>query len=164
MGLLDKITGKKPSSDKSSADKGEDKKPKASASAKPKKAQKNDENVLDMVKEPASAEATADKPVLLKEDTGRAHEVLHNYHLSEKSNLLSTTGRYVFRVSKKTNKLEVKKAIERVYDVHVADVNIMNIKGKTRRSGKITGKTSNWKKAYVTLKSGEKISGLAEGI
>ncbi|MBX4204729.1 MAG: 50S ribosomal protein L23 [Candidatus Doudnabacteria bacterium] len=116
-----------------------------------------------MVQEPA-VEASEKKQVVLKEDTGRAHDILRNYHLSEKSNLLSASGRYVFRVSKSTNKLEVKKAIEKVYDVHVADVNIMNIKGKTRRSGKIAGKTSNWKKAYVTLKAGEKISGLAEGI
>ena len=120
------------------------------------------EDVLNMVQEPASAEAK--KPVELKTDTGRAHRVLQNYHLSEKSNLLSTTGRYVFRVSKSANKLEVKKAVETVYDVHVTDVNMINTKGKIRRSGRVSGRTSDWKKAYVTLKEGEKISGLAEGV
>ena len=164
MGLLDKITGKKREDKKLSASAKATADKKAPASAKSKKSSpKKEDNVLDMVKEPVAA-SDEKTPKLLKEDTGRAHDVLHNYHLSEKSNLLSTTGRYVFRVDKKTNKLEVKKAIERVYDVHVTAVNIMNIKGKIRRSGKIAGKTSNWKKAYVTLKQGEKISGLAEGI
>ena len=143
MGILDRIRGKK-----------EDK-PKA------KKASKKEENVLDMVQEPAVAEK---KEVRLKEDTGRAHHILQNYHLSEKSNLLSTTGRYVFRVSRKANKLEVKKAVEKVYDVHVTAVNIVNAKGKSRRMGRTTGRTSDWKKAYITLKSGEKISGLSEGV
>jgi large subunit ribosomal protein L23 len=147
MSILDRIKGKK-----------DDTKPK-----KATKASKKEADVLNMVEEPA-AKAVPAEPIALKEDTGRAHHILHNYHLSEKSNLLSTTGRYVFRVAKSANKLEVKKAIEKVYDVHVADVNIMNIKGKARRSGVIAGRTSNWKKAYVTLKTGEKISGLAEGI
>jgi large subunit ribosomal protein L23 len=127
-----------------------------------KTSKKKEDNVLDMVKDADTKEASA--PAVLKTDTGTAHRVLHNYHLSEKSNLLSTTGRYVFRVSKKANKLEVKKAIETVYDVHVTDVNMINTKGKVRRSGRAVGKTSDWKKAYVTLKEGEKISGLAEGV
>lgn len=128
---------------------------------KPKKAVKKDD-VLNMVQEPAVSGDVKVEP--LKTDTGRAHHILHNYHLSEKSNMLSTTGRYVFRVSKKANKLEVKKAIEKVYDVHVTGVNIINTKGKVRRSGRVMGATSDWKKAYVTLKAGEKIAGLAEGI
>jgi large subunit ribosomal protein L23 len=150
MSILDRIKGKKE----------EEKKPKKAASKKAPK----EENVLDMVQEPVSEKASEAKPVALKEDTGRAHHILQNYHLSEKSNMVSTTGRYVFRVAKSANKLEVKKAIEKVYDVHVTDVNIMNIKGKTRRSGVIAGRTSNWKKAYVTLKDGERIAGLSEGI
>jgi large subunit ribosomal protein L23 len=133
-----------------------------------KQTSKKEENVLDMVKEDGkSREAgsgSAGKEVKLKEDTGRAHHILQNYHLSEKSNLLSTTSRYVFRVSPKANKLEVKKAIEKVYDVHVTAVNIVRTPGKSRRVGQTTGRTSDWKKAYVTLKEGEKISGLAEGV
>lgn len=153
MGLLDKITGKNETADPSG-----DVKPKAKAVKKPTKK----DNVLDMVKDDGEIKSAAS--ATLKEDTGRAHRVLSNFHLSEKSNRLSNNSRYVFRVTRTTNKLEVKKAVETVYDVHVTDVNIMNIKGKTRRSGKTVGKTSNWKKAYVTLKDGEKISGLAEGV
>src|SRR4051812_4761765 len=109
MSILDRLKGKKA-----------DEQPKAA-----KKAPK-EENVLDMVQEPAAEEK---KAVVLKTYTGRAHHILHNYHLSEKSNLLSTTGRYVFKVSKFANKLEVKKAVEKVYDVHVTDVNIVTGKG-----------------------------------
>jgi large subunit ribosomal protein L23 len=144
MGLLDKITGK----------------------AEPKKAQKKvakkkDENVLDMVKESPKADKA---PIQLKENTGRAHRVLKQYHLSEKTNQLSSIGRYVFVVDNKANKIEVKKAVESVYDVHVTSVNIVNIKGKFRAYGRTSGMTSSWKKAIVTLKAGEKISGLAEGV
>ncbi len=127
---------------------------------KKKKAPK-EENVLDMVQEAPKEDR---KDVKLKEDTGHAHHVLHNYHLSEKSNAMSTTGRYVFRIASNTNKLEVKKAIEKVYDVHVISVNIVKNPGKARRVGRTTGMTSAWKKAYVTLKDGERIAGLAEGV
>jgi large subunit ribosomal protein L23 len=148
MGLLDKLTGKA--------------EPKSAKSGKEKKvSKKKEENVLDLVKEETKADK---KPVVLKEDTGRAHRVLVQYHLSEKTNQLSSLGRYVFVVDKAANKIEVKKAVEKVYDVHVVSVNILNTKGKNRRYGKTSGRTSDWKKAIVTLKSGEKISGLAEGV
>jgi len=132
-----------------------------------KKSQKTDkkprqeENVLDMVKEPAKVKP-ADS--VQKDDTGRAHKILQNYHLSEKTNMFSSSGRYVFKVSKHANKIEVKKAIEKVYDVHVVSVNIINVLGKNRRQGRTVGSTSDWKKAIVTLKNGERISGLAEGV
>jgi large subunit ribosomal protein L23 len=129
--------------------------------AKPKKAPKTEENVLDMVKDEQPKKAVE---VKLKEDTGTAHRILHNYHLSEKTNQFSNDGRYVFRVAKNANKITVKKAVESVYDVHVANVNILNTPGKVRRQGRTYGRTSDWKKAIVTLKPGEKITGLAEGV
>jgi large subunit ribosomal protein L23 len=146
MGLLDKITGKAAKSE---------------AKKTAKKATKMDANVLDMVKEDNKAES---KKVALKEDTGRAHRVLKQYHLSEKTNILSSIGRYVFVVDRTSNKIEIKKAVESVYDVHVTGVNIVNTKGKRRNYGRTSGRTSDWKKAIVTLKPGEKISGLAEGV
>jgi large subunit ribosomal protein L23 len=123
---------------------------------------KKEENVLDLVQEP-TVKSDA-KPTVLKENTGHAHRTLHRYHLSEKSNLLSNSGRYVFKVSKTTNKIEVKKAVQAVYDVHVVSVNIVNVTGKKRRQGRSVGRTEDWKKAIVTLKEGERISGLAEGV
>ncbi len=101
---------------------------------------------------------------ITKENTGRAHRVLMHYHLSEKSNQFSQNGRYVFRVAKNTNKIEVKKAVERVYDVHVTSVNMISVGGKKRRQGRTVGRTGDWKKAIVTLKDGERISSLAEGV
>jgi large subunit ribosomal protein L23 len=139
MGILDRIKGKK---------------------EEPKKvSKKKDENVLDMVQESETA-----KPLVLKENTGLAHRILKNYHLSEKTNVFSATGRYVFKVDRDANKIEVKKAIEKVYDVHVAKVNMVNVLGKKRRQGRTMGRTQDWKKAIVTLRAGEKISGLAEGV
>jgi large subunit ribosomal protein L23 len=146
MGLLDKITGK------------------PAKEQKPKKAAKKDANVLDMVKTETDGKKADQKPVQLKEDTGHAHRILQQYHLSEKTNMLSSQGRYVFVVAKSANKIEIKKAVESVYDVHVTGVNVVNTKGKNRTYGKTSGRTSDWKKAIVTLKAGEKISGLAEGV
>ena len=69
--------------------------------------------------------------------------------------------RYGFRVSPDANKLEIKKAVEVLYGVHVADVNTMNYSGKNKsrytKSGLIQGKTSAFKKAIVTLNEGETI-------
>src|SRR3989344_2913998 len=127
---------------------------------------KHDENVLDLVKDPAFAKAsagrekTAEQKAVLKENTGRAHHILHHHHLSEKTNQFSTNGRYVFKVSKTANKIEVKNAIESVYDVHVASVNMINVRGKSRRQGKSVGRTQDWKKRIVTLQTGERISGV----
>jgi large subunit ribosomal protein L23 len=128
-----------------------------------KLASKKDANVLEMVKEPVTEKAEK-TPVVLKENTGSAHRILRNHHLSEKSNMLSQTGRYIFRVAQSANKIEVKKAVESVYDVHVRKVNIINTLGKKRRQGRSTGYTQDWKKAIITLKEGERIAGLAEGV
>ena len=69
--------------------------------------------------------------------------------------------RYGFRVSPDANKLEIKKAVEEMYGVHVANVNTMNYSGKNKsrytKSGLIQGKTSAFKKAIVTLNEGETI-------
>ncbi|MDR1557440.1 MAG: 50S ribosomal protein L23 [Tannerellaceae bacterium] len=67
--------------------------------------------------------------------------------------------RYAFRVSPEANKLEIKKAIEEMYGVSVTDVNTMNYSGKRKsrytRSGIISGRQSSFKKAIVTLKTGD---------
>lgn len=122
---------------------------------------KTGENVLDMVKEEKSAPS---KPVVLKSSTGDAYKVLMHPHFSEKSGLLAGKGKYVFRVATQTNKPEVKKAVEKVYDVHVESVNIQRVSGKQRRYGRSAGRTKSWKKAVVTLKSGEKIEGISQVI
>ena len=85
--------------------------------------------------------------------------------LSEKSNMLSAQNKYVFQVNVNSNKLQIKSAIEKKFNVKVSNVRTMNFKGKKkqttiRSSGNIlrtTGNRKNWKKAVVTLMEGNKI-------
>jgi len=72
--------------------------------------------------------------------------------LREKNNVLT------FEVKVHANKVQVRKAIEEIFKVKVADVTTVNSVGKKRRMGTRLGRTSDWKKAYVTLKPGEKIA------
>ncbi|MBU6447800.1 50S ribosomal protein L23 [Patescibacteria group bacterium] len=77
--------------------------------------------------------------------------------VTEKSYHGTQSGKYSFKVATSANKVLVRKAVEKVYGVKVADVNISRVRGKIKTSGKIMGRTSNWKKAVVTLKKGETI-------
>lgn len=65
-------------------------------------------------------------------------------------------GKYTFKVAKDANKLEIKKAVEELFDVQVEKVNTMNCKGRTKRVGRFVGKKPDWKKAIVTLKEDSK--------
>ena len=71
--------------------------------------------------------------------------------LREKSNVIT------FEVRRDANKVQVRKAIEGIFKVKVADVTTVNVAGKKKRMGMREGRRSDWKKAYVTLKPGEKI-------
>ncbi len=71
--------------------------------------------------------------------------------LKEQSNVLT------FEVRADANKVQVRKAIEGIFKVKVADVTTVNCAGKKKRMGQREGRRSDWKKAYVTLKPGEKI-------
>ncbi len=66
-------------------------------------------------------------------------------------------GKYAFRVHPGANKKEIKSAVEKIFNVHVVRINVMNNAGKWRRVRFQLGKTADWKKAIVTLKKGEKI-------
>jgi large subunit ribosomal protein L23 len=77
--------------------------------------------------------------------------------ITEKGTLLAESGKYAFEVASQANKLQIKEAVERAFDVHVTKVNVMNMPGKLRRVGKSQGMTSDWKKAIVTLAAGERI-------
>jgi large subunit ribosomal protein L23 len=70
---------------------------------------------------------------------------------------------FTFEVHKGANKFEVRSAIEKIFDVKVADVRTIVVRGKIKRVGKTFGKTRNWKKAFVTLKEGQTID-LFEGV
>ncbi len=84
--------------------------------------------------------------------------------LTEKSMDLTALNKYSFRVARDANKVEIAQAIAQIYNVRVAKVNTMIVKGKKRRVGRFPeGRTSPWKKAIVTLAPGDKIT-LFEGI
>ena len=70
---------------------------------------------------------------------------------------------FVFQVSRDATKIEIKRAVEKMFEVHVSSVNTMNIMGKDRRVGRSVGKRSDWKKAIVTLAGGELID-VFEGV
>ncbi len=105
---------------------------------------------------PASkAKATADKPVAGKE---RLMSVLVAPHVTEKTSLAMQNGnQYTFRVRRDAAKPEIKAAVELMFDVKVAGVQVVNEPGKLRRFGKTPGRTQNWKKAYVRLAPGQAI-------
>ncbi|MGI8906017.1 MAG: 50S ribosomal protein L23 [Candidatus Sumerlaeaceae bacterium] len=88
------------------------------------------------------------------------YQILQRPLITERATLLAENKegpQYVFRVSKTANKIEIRKAIESVFNVQVDNVNTVVVKGKKRRQGRNVGKTSDWKKAFVTLKEGQTI-------
>jgi len=74
--------------------------------------------------------------------------------VSEKSYNLIDSGKYTFEVDPRSNKTEIKQAIEHIFKVEVASVNTLNRQGKTRRTNFGIGKRKDTKRAIVTLKSG----------
>ena len=86
-------------------------------------------------------------------------DVIQTASLTEKASLLSEKqNKYVFRVSPKANKFEIKQAVEKLFGKKVIDVNTCNYAGKKKRERRADfGRKAHWKKAIVTLKEGEKI-------
>lgn len=91
------------------------------------------------------------------------YEVLRRPIITEKNTLLAVQSKYMFEVYKDANKQQIKDAVEKAFKVNVTSVNVINVPGKMRRAGRRRGMTSPWKKAIVTLQSGQKIE-LFEGV
>jgi large subunit ribosomal protein L23 len=87
------------------------------------------------------------------------YDLIQNASLTEKATLLTEKhNKYVFRVSPRANKIQIKKAIERLFQKKVVDVNTCNYAGKKKRERRADyGRKAHWKKAIVTLAEGEKI-------
>ncbi len=85
------------------------------------------------------------------------YEILVKPLVSEKSMLLMGDNKYSFAVAKDANKLEIKYAVEKLFDVTVESVNTRTIRGKVKRQGRYEGKRPDVKKAIVTLKAGDQI-------
>lgn len=91
------------------------------------------------------------------------HDILIAPLLTEKSTRLREEHNQIsFMVSPRANKSEVKKAVEEALKVKVESVNIVNVRGKTKRLGRFEGREPSWKKGIVTLKPGQKLD-LFEG-
>ncbi|MDO4281190.1 MAG: 50S ribosomal protein L23 [Peptococcaceae bacterium] len=86
-----------------------------------------------------------------------AREIIIKPVVTEKSVDLMQENKYVFKVAKDANKIEIKNAIEEIFKVKVTNVNTINVHGKMKRMGRFQGKTASWKKAIVTLREGDSI-------
>jgi len=96
--------------------------------------------------------------------TRSPHDILLQPLLTEKLTALREKGNKVgFVVRSDANRIEIKRAVETMLKVRVECVNVMNVPGKMKRLGKFAGKRSDWKKAIVTLKEGEKLE-MYEGV
>ena len=84
--------------------------------------------------------------------------VLISPHVTEKTSLaMQNNNQYTFRVKRDATKTDIKQAVELMFEVKVKGVQVVNEPGKTRRFGKLTGRTQDWKKAYVSLAQGQTI-------
>ena len=86
------------------------------------------------------------------------YEVIRRPLITEKSSALKETQDTVcFEVHRQATKPEIKKAVESLFGVKVADVRVANMHGKVKRQGRFAGRRPDWKKAFVVLKKGEKM-------
>ncbi|MBN1842804.1 MAG: 50S ribosomal protein L23 [Deltaproteobacteria bacterium] len=87
-----------------------------------------------------------------------SYEILNRPLITEKSTTQKeSTNQLTFEVDRRANKVEIRRAVERIFNVRVVAVQTMQMKGKVKRFGRILGKRRNWKKAIVTLAQGEHV-------
>ena len=88
----------------------------------------------------------------------RLYKVLLAPRMTEKTTRLSeSSNQYVFRVASDSNKTEIKAAVEKMFEVNVKSVRIVNVKGKSKTFKLRAGKRNDWKKAYVRVEEGQVI-------
>ena len=92
------------------------------------------------------------------------HDIIIKPIITEKSTDEMAEGKYTFMVNRRSNKTEIRKAVETVFDVKVARVNTMNMIGKVKRQGYTSGRRTGWKKAIVKLTEGSKTIEFFEGM
>ena len=145
MPILDIFKKKKPSKAKT-------------LEGKEKKETKKPEAVKEEKKEKPKKVQTAEKPrVKRRKKLVETYKVLKIPHVTEKATDLTKENKYIFKVWPQTNKKEIKKTIEGLYDVDVMSVRIINIPAKRRRLGRTMGWRKGYKKAIVKIKKGQKI-------
>ncbi len=88
----------------------------------------------------------------------RLYKVLLAPRMTEKSTRIAeSSNQYVFKVSSDSNKSEIKAAVEKLFEVNVKSVRIVNVKGKSKTFKLRSGRRNNWKKAYVRVQEGQVI-------
>jgi len=91
-------------------------------------------------------------------------DIIRRPLITEKTSLLREDGRtIVFQVATDANKVQIKRAIEQLLGAKVANIRTSIAHGKVKRQGRFAGRRSDWKKAYVTLREGEKMPEFLEG-
>ena len=86
------------------------------------------------------------------------YDIIKRPLITEKTNIQKEMSNQIsFEVDRKANRVEIKKAVESIFNVNVVGVRTMQVKGKTKQRGRIVGKRRDWKKAIVTLMPGERI-------
>ncbi len=86
------------------------------------------------------------------------YEIIKRPLITEKTNIQKEEyNKVTFEVERGANRVEIRRAVEKIFKVRVASVRTMQVNGKVKRRGKIQGKRRNWKKAIVTLMAGERI-------
>ncbi len=86
------------------------------------------------------------------------HDIIRRPLITEKTSIQKATfNQLTFEVDRRANRVEIRKAIENIFNVNVASVRTMQVKGKVKQRGRIVGKRRNWKKAIVKLMPGERI-------
>ena len=110
----------------------------------------------------SESDKTAAKPLSVTRQQ-RLMQVLVGPAVSEKSTMVGDKhNQVVFRVERTATKGDVKAAVELMFKVEVDGVQVLNVKGKEKRTGRFIGRRNSWKKAYVRLKPGQEIN-FAEG-
>ena len=86
-----------------------------------------------------------------------AHDIIVRPVITEKSSRMMEINKFTFEVHSSANKIEIRKAVEEVFNVKVMSVHTIQVRSKQKRMGRFVGRSRSWKKAIVTLVAGERI-------
>ncbi len=93
----------------------------------------------------------------LKQEEVIYHNILREPYITEKTSMMGQENKYVFKVPKNINKIDIKKAVESIFGVSVVNVAVINTASRKVRLGRHEGRKPGFKKAIITLKEGDKI-------
>lgn len=120
---------------------------------------KKDDDKKEIMTEPKLEEKVSNTAILDVKSNWSAggHQIVKSFYISEKASMLNGMNQYVFKIFNNANKSEIKKQVEKVFDVKIKDVKILNMPRKRRDIGKHPGFKSGFKKAIIVLEKGYSI-------